>query len=325
MLEAIGLVLLGVGVATFVRWRFGPLPLERLRWGIIVLLSLLTVGVAVSFDAARGSEVALLPLLVGLSVVLSLLTFPGVRERHERTHFPLSRSVLGPAPKNAGKHCRTQVAILRALANAGSTRDRGTQEHAQEVARLASRLAGELGMPPSDAVSVFWAALLHDIGKVAMPRSLLQRPGCLSREELQAVRDHSQAGADILRSCHPGLTEIACLVLHHHERWDGSGYPSGFRAQEIPLGARIIAVTDAFEALTSERPYRRALTVLDALDRIRACVDSHFDPDVVIMFERMIQETQFPGRASPLPVSAVGEHDGLGKGVLTGAGVRALA
>ena len=317
MLEAIGLVLLGVGVATFVRWRFHSLPIGRARWGASAVIGLLAVSFSIPLQAALGSEAVLLPLLLGLSASLSLLAFPGVQEGHQGGELTRSRCRI--ARPNSSAHGRSELTVLRALAIAGSARDRATQEHAQEVARLASRLARALGMPPSDEECVYWAALLHDIGKVAIPSCLLRKPASLSRAELKGVMDHSQVGADILRSCHPGLTEIACLVLHHHERWDGSGYPSGFRAQEIPLGARIIAVTDTFEALTSERPYRRAMTVLDALDTIRAGARSHFDPDVVILFERMIQDGQFPDDASPLPVSGVSDRAALTRGVLRGA------
>ncbi len=325
-LEAIGLVLLGVVVATFVRWCVGPLPLRSARYGVILVFSLFAVCGAILFFVSRGGEGALLLQVVGLSASLSLLTFPGVRERHQGVQFSRSRcSVSGPTPRVAGRHGRAQLAILRALANAVSTRDGATQEHAQRVARLASRLAGILGVPPSDAESVYWAAMLHDIGKVAIPRSVLRRPGSLSPEEFQAVKDHSQAGADILRSCHPGLADIAQLVLHHHERWDGRGYPSGFRAQAIPLGARLIAVVDTFEALTSDRPYRRALSVHDALDTICAGAGSHFDPDIVIIFERMIREAPLPAYAWPLLAGRVGAHTDLGQSVLAGAGSRALA
>ena len=146
-------------------------------------------------------------------------------------------------------------------------------------------------MPPKALTDVYWAARLHDVGKVVVPRAVLKREGSLKPEEFEVIRKHAQAGADIISQASPELRGVALLVLHHHERWDGNGYPTGRREHDIPLGSRVIAVADAFEALTADRPYRKALEPSRALRLIRESSGSHFDPDVVTIFEGRIMRT----------------------------------
>ncbi len=292
VLEAIGLVFLGVGMVTVARWRIRRLPVRN-EHRVAMVLSLLALCGAIAYDAARGSEVMIHPFLLGVSISLSLLAFPVLPARHPRVGVQdPHRRLSGPIRGGGGGYGPTELAILRALVIAGSTRDGETMNHAQGVADLASRLGSAVGLPPLEVASVYWGAMVHDIGKVVVPRSVLRKPGSLSRTEFEAVKGHSQAGADILRSCHPAFEGIALVVLHHHERWDGKGYPCGFREHGIPLSARIVAVADAFEAMTSERPYRRALPVGDAVEAIRAGAGTQFDPDIVMVLERMIQGEQ---------------------------------
>ena len=315
---------MGVGMVTVVRWRVRRLS-DRNAHRAIVALSLLALCSAIMYDAALSSEVMLHPLLVGVSISLSLLAFPAHRACDQVVGFPRSHvSLAGPILRGSRKSGRTELAILRALVIAGSTRDGETMHHARGVAHLASRLARALGLPAIDVACVYWAGMVHDIGKVVVPRSVLRKPGSLSRTEFEAVKVHSQAGADILRSCHPALKEVAKVVLHHHERWDGKGYPSGFREHGIPLSSRVIAVADAFEAMTSERPYRRALPIGDAVEAIRAGAGSQFDPDIVLVLERLILGER-PSVSSPsMWASGVGAASGEGQTVLAGAASRSL-
>jgi diguanylate cyclase (GGDEF)-like protein/putative nucleotidyltransferase with HDIG domain len=153
----------------------------------------------------------------------------------------------------------------------------------------AAGLARALGMPDNEIQGVKTAALLHDIGKLAVPEHILSKPGPLTQEEFQKIRVHPQVGAEII-SAVPFPYPVAPLILSHHERWDGKGYPQGLKADEIPLGARILSVVDYFDALTSDRPYHKAMTHDAALALLNQESSKALDPTVVQMFIRMLPE-----------------------------------
>ena len=150
------------------------------------------------------------------------------------------------------------LATIEALALAIDAKEQTAQSHIRRVQVYAAGLAQSLGMPDSEIQGVKTAALLHDIGKLAVPEHILAKPGPLTQEEFQKIRLHPQVGAEII-SAVPFPYPVAPLILSHHERWDGKGYPQGLKGDEIPLGARILSVVDYFDALTSERPYHRAM------------------------------------------------------------------
>jgi HD-GYP domain-containing protein (c-di-GMP phosphodiesterase class II) len=127
------------------------------------------------------------------------------------------------------------------------------------------------------------AASLHDIGKIGVPENILRKPGRLTDEEFEYIRKHPEFGWMVLRGVE-GFEEISQMLLHHHERLDGKGYPGGLSGDEIPLGARIIAVADSFDAITSDRPYRRAASAEDAAREIERCSGTQFDPEIVRAF-----------------------------------------
>ena len=162
------------------------------------------------------------------------------------------------------------------------------ERHSETVAGLAGLLAGELGLSDEVAVQIAEAARLRDIGQFAIPDGVLSKPGGLSAEEWTLIREHPQAGARLLRRI--GMDSVADAVAHHHERFDGTGYPAALSGAEIPLPARIVAVASAFEALLSCRPYRAAQTVADALEEMRRCTGTQFDPDVVAALERITSD-----------------------------------
>ena len=153
--------------------------------------------------------------------------------------------------------------------------------HGPEVAQLALAVCRRLGLRPVATSRVHRAALLHDVGKVSVPRELLDRPGPLGDADWRVVREHPVVGEQLARAF-PWLADAALLVRHHHERWDGTGYPDGLRGEEIPLGARIIAACDAYDAMVAERPYRAALSPAEAVERLRADAGAQFDPAVVM-------------------------------------------
>jgi diguanylate cyclase (GGDEF)-like protein/putative nucleotidyltransferase with HDIG domain len=175
------------------------------------------------------------------------------------------------------------LATIEALALAIDAKDQTTQTHIRRVQVYATSLARLLGMGDNEIQGVKTAALLHDIGKLAVPEHILSKPGPLTQEEFQKIRIHPQVGAEII-SAVPFPYPVAPLILSHHERWDGKGYPQGLRGDEIPLGARILTVVDYFDALTSERPYHKAMTYEAALLLLQQEAGRALDPTVVDLF-----------------------------------------
>ncbi len=169
---------------------------------------------------------------------------------------------------------------LASLSNALEAKDAVTSQHTEEVVRLAVSVAAELDLDLDAVQSVELGAVLHDIGKVRVPEAILNKPGPLTDEEWQVMRTHPEVGEQILRPIQ-SLQAILPLVRHHHERWDGTGYPDGLAGREIPLGARIVAVCDAYRAMTEDRPYRAALPKDEARAELALGAGSQFDPDCV--------------------------------------------
>jgi diguanylate cyclase (GGDEF)-like protein len=182
---------------------------------------------------------------------------------------------------------------VEALAALVEARDHYTGQHTQRVAALTMRLALMLKLDATQAHLVGLAARLHDVGKVAIPDAILQKPGRLTPDEWARMRTHPTVGADVLDMV-PALRPVAPLVRAHHERWDGLGYPAGLAREEIPLGARIVAVADAFGAITSDRPYQQRREATWALKELRRCAGTQFDPVIVEALARMLSEELAP-------------------------------
>jgi putative nucleotidyltransferase with HDIG domain len=174
---------------------------------------------------------------------------------------------------------------LEALVNALDARDQETKGHSLRVSRYMMDIAGELGVVEGTQqwVDMQRGSLLHDVGKIGVSDAILLKPGKLTDEEWGSMRQHPEIGYNMLRQV-KFLEGAAEIILAHHERWDGKGYPRGLHEDEIPLGARIFTVVDTFDSMTSDRPYRKALTTLDALNEIIRCSNSQFDPIVVEAF-----------------------------------------
>jgi two-component system cell cycle response regulator len=198
--------------------------------------------------------------------------------------------VTGTPPRRDDRHTATMLAIADVI----DARDPGTAAHSQTVGRYAAAIARELGLPQSVVERVRFSGVVHDVGKIGVPDSILLKPGWLSADDWIEMRRHPEIGASILAGAH-GLDDVSEWILAHHERPDGTGYPHGKTGAEIPLEARILAVADAFEAMTSDRVYRSALSDEDARAELRRCAGTQFDARVVEAFERVLDASVRPG------------------------------
>ena len=212
------------------------------------------------------------------------------------------------------RHAKQTAALYRsvteALALAIEAKDESTEEHLRRVQRHTLELGRRLSLPAGEMEALEAAALLHDIGKIAVPEHILSKPGRLTPQETERMRIHPRVGAEIL-SAVPFPYPLASIVRHHHERWDGSGYPDGLSGQAIPIGARILAVVDCFDALTVDRPYRKALPREEAIGYLQQESGRMFDPAIVDLFVSSVdvwnssQIPDAPIRALPMPALAV--------------------
>ena len=186
-------------------------------------------------------------------------------------------------------------AIIRTLVQAVEIKDLYTRGHSERVARLSDMIAAELRLPPERAEVLRYAATLHDVGKLGVPTRLLRKTGPLDDAEFDAIRLHPARGVEVVEEI-AFLDEAYSAILHHHERMDGSGYPKGLRGPQIPPFARIIAVADAFDAMTSTRSYRQARSVEEALADLRACAGTQLDPEIVAAIISALDKAAAAGR-----------------------------
>ena len=182
-----------------------------------------------------------------------------------------------------------QEELLQRLLRAAEYRDDNTHEHTQRVADVAASVARELSLPDRQVALVHRAAPLHDIGKIAIPDSILLKPGRLTDEEFEVVKTHAVLGARVLQKGDSDVIQTAeAIARHHHERWDGGGYPGGLSGEAIPMPARLVHLADVFDVLVHERPYKESWTVEAAVEEIERGSGSDFDPAVVRAFLRTI-------------------------------------
>jgi len=181
-----------------------------------------------------------------------------------------------------------RVDTLERLARAAQYRDDNSPEHTQRVAALAARMARHLGQDDRSVWLIRQAAPLHDLGKIAIPDSILLKPGRLEPEEYEVVKTHAVLGARVLADSGSELLGVAEQIARsHHERWDGDGYPDGLAGEAIPLVARLVGVADVFDVLVHERPYKEAWTLEAAAREIRSAAGAQFDPEVVAAFDAL--------------------------------------
>jgi putative nucleotidyltransferase with HDIG domain len=183
----------------------------------------------------------------------------------------------------------TYVATLKTLISVIEAKDPYTKGHTERVAAYAVAIANRLRLSEPERRRITFGALLHDIGKLGVTENILHKEGELDTTEWEVLRSHPEIGARVVNKME-FLTGTADIVEHHHESWDGSGYPSGLKGEEIPLGARIVAVADSFDAMTTDRSYRRALSIDEAIERMNKAAGTQFDPKIVRLFVRHIRE-----------------------------------
>jgi len=179
------------------------------------------------------------------------------------------------------------LATVEALAAAVDAKDPYTRGHSRRVSDYGAAVAYALGWPPEDIARVRRAGLLHDVGKIGIPDAVLTKPGPLTMEEFAIIKEHPAIGERVLTAV-PYLREVLPAVRHHHEQWDGRGYPDGLAKDRIPSDATILIVVDAFDAMTSSRTYRSALSIREARRRLHEGSGTQFDPRIVAAFEQAL-------------------------------------
>ncbi|MFQ5701206.1 MAG: HD domain-containing phosphohydrolase, partial [Acidobacteriota bacterium] len=204
---------------------------------------------------------------------------------------------LGQQVRMARRRARTSFAVMESIALAIEAKDRTSERHLRRMRIYSVGIGRLLGMTREELESLEYAALLHDIGKLVVPESVLSKPAGLSSEEFQIVANHPKVGAEILEATSLPRSVVQ-MVRHHHERYDGSGYPDGLMGMEIPLGARILAAADTFEALTSDRPHRPGVPVDEAIAHLRLHAGTLFDPRVARILVEHHEEFERRVRAS---------------------------
>jgi diguanylate cyclase (GGDEF)-like protein len=267
----------------------------------VIAGNLLITGLLVSLVVVRGS----IPAVV-IPFLLVTLALRYLRSRMiERDNARLQEL----AHKSERDLAAQYRASLVALGTALEARDGYTGGHGEETVALAHRVAERLGLNEAAIAEVEAVALLHDVGKIGMPDAILRKPGPLDDAEMRIVREHPLIGERILRQV-PGLDRVARAVRHEHERWDGAGYPDGLAGEAIPLPSRVTLVCDAYHAMTSDRPYRRALSHADAAAELRRCAGTQFDPAIVSALLDALADTA----PSPPAGAALGNGGVSGQG-----------
>lgn len=222
----------------------------------------------------------------GVLQVLNKLT--GVFNDHDLELVQALADQVAIAIENASMYQEMRLTFLgvtTALAEALELRDPYTGGHTRRVHEYSVLIASHLGLSEEEMDILRLAAIMHDIGKIGVSDQVLRKPGRLNQEEFNEMCRHPEAGVDIIEHL-PQLSRVVPGVLHHHEQYDGSGYPHRRQSEEIPLHARIIAVADAFDAMTSDRPYRKALTFEAAFAELQRCSGQQFDPRLVTIFQQ---------------------------------------
>jgi diguanylate cyclase (GGDEF)-like protein len=319
--ERVRFYLYDVGREVYHLWVWsGPEPTdeERLlgtRHTIVIDAQRAKGGFAQVLEAPADTDALILPLLNrGLPIALLTLGRKESELPYSSEDLALLRTVanqLAVATENAQLYGRMRDLYLsgvRTLAATVDAKDSYTHGHSERVAAYARSIAVALGLPQIEIETIELAGLLHDLGKIGVPDAVLQKPGKLDPDERALIEQHAELGARILAD-NPALLPLVPLVRHHHERYDGRGYPTGIAGEAIPLGAAIISIADTYDTMTTDRPYRRAPGHERARDEIVRCSGSQFRPDVVEAFLKANESNEWRATAAQMSVhQARGAH-----------------
>jgi putative nucleotidyltransferase with HDIG domain len=251
---------------------------------ILIEFPLACIGF-VAYELFSHSPLSAIFILAPIALMYQVFMLPKVQDEAMKALESLNRD-LTQANQSIN---RLNDELFQALAKVFDMRDPYVGGHAAQVAIYAVDIATELGLPLKQIEVIRQSAFLHDIGKLAIPEAILHKPTKLTDVEYEFVKKHTDIGADLLASTE-GLKHLAPCVRHHHERWDGTGYPLGLAGEEIPLEARILNLCDSVESMASDRPYHRAMSIQEIMDEIQACSGSQFDPKVADVFVKLIQQ-----------------------------------
>src|SRR3954452_14781228 len=296
------------------------LRLRGLKAAAVSPLAALAFAGVVQAAFAKGWIVtATYPLLALALATLSTMTTAFVVERRERRRVDEHNDVLEERVRERTAQLReTQLEIVQRLSQAAESRDGDTGEHIQRIRRMTQTLALAIGLPADEAELIGHASAMHDVGKIGIPDRVLLKPGKLDAEEWALMQSHTTIGAEILSGSNSALLQIAEeIALTHHERFDGTGYPQGLAGEAIPLGARITAICDVFDALRSQRVYKDRWTIAAAAAELAAQRGRHFDPALVDAFLALVPGLE-PDLLQLDSADARGDDQGdPGVGVLT--------
>lgn len=209
-------------------------------------------------------------------------------KKRNKDKIELYFNVLDSLKSACTKSETEMLSSMRTLLSIINAKDRYTYGHSERVLEYATLLAGNYGLPEDEIKYVQYGAYLHDIGKIEIDINILNAPGKLSESEWDILKQHPYWGSEIIRSI-DSLTKVAPYILHHHENFDGSGYPLGIRGKDIPLGARIIRIADSFDAITTDRPYKKGISYENACNELIKFSGSHYDPELCNLFVKVIQ------------------------------------
>ena len=239
----------------------------------------------------HGTVVAVVAPLFGLAVAtVAAVTASHVSETFERRRVAGVAALLERKVRERTLDLRrTQLEVVQRLACAVDLRDEDTGRHIDSIGNLCRRLAEAAGLPPDEVELLHHASALHDVGKLVVPDHILRKPGKLDAEEWRLMQRHTTAGADLLAGSDAPVIQLAETIARtHHERWDGTGYPNGLAGEDIPLAGRICALCDVYDALVSERPYKRAWSHEEAITEIAQQAGRHFDPRLTALFVELL-------------------------------------